>query len=69
MKSPSKEWGWVEELSKLDALLTCKQQEFIRDLKQNLDPHSPFLDQKQEKALRWLTWIHAKYVLKEEIDW
>lgn len=64
----TKEWKMVTEIIELkDAyLLNNNQRKFILNLFKYLDPHLPFLDQKGLKELRWLNYIHAKFVKNDD---
>jgi len=63
MSETSKEWDMVQELYELiDELSTPAQQEFVKELFDNLDPYLPFLEQKSEDAETWLYTLHDFYV-------
>ena len=69
-----KEWNMVQELMEMiEDLETSKQQDFIQNLFDNLDPHEPFLDQCNQKQQDWLYILYDYYIngnedAFEEID-
>ena len=69
-----KEWNMVQELMEMiEDLETSKQQDFIQNLFDNLDPHESFLEQCNQKQQDWLYILYDYYVngnedAFEEID-
>lgn len=62
MKS-SKEWDMVQELYEMiDDLDTHEQQEMVKTWFDNLDPHSPFLEQQTEDQQKWLYSMYERFV-------
>lgn len=63
MPLESKEWGLVQELMEMiEDLETSEQQDFIRNLFDNLDPNESFLEQCSPKQMDWLYILHDYYV-------
>ncbi len=74
MPKVTKEFEMVQELfDLLDELKTDGQVEFILELNEHLDPHLPFLEQKSEKAQKWLYQIYEQVANEnydeDEFDW
>lgn len=63
MPLESKEWNMIQELmEQIEDLETVEQQDFIRNLFDNLDPNDTFLSQCSEKQLDWLYILYSYYI-------
>jgi len=54
----SKEWQMIEELLKLRDELYDDHLSFLEELNQYMDPHTPMIDQRNEKDIVKLHWLY-----------
>jgi len=63
MRATTPEWRMVVDLHHAIKKVRFKNQKsFIEDLHEYLDEFAPFLSQRSEDQLRWLTELHDYYI-------